>query len=401
MPRAGCCITVMSMRGLWRITTPLDRLIAAGFAVAGEVEVWLTHTYHGPQGLTATLALLRGLALLGRRSRPVAVLAVEVAAMAPVLLHDPAPVRHDSVSEVLPGLVALYSAGAYATGRALVAAGLIALAAGLLRSYEDAGADAVEDLVSLTFFGGIFGGTWVAGVVVGRHRARTRRAETRAGRAEAERERRARQAVAEERTRIARELHDVVAHAISVIVLQAKGGRRMLDIKPDQTRQALDTIVESSEQALTEMRRLLGMLRRSDDEIAMAPLPSLRHLDLLAEQVSGAGLPVELRVEGEPVPLPPGVDLSAYRIVQEALTNALKHAGPARARVVVRYGTRELELEIADDGRGPAATNVSGSGHGLVGMRERAALFGGHIEGAEQPGGGFTVRATLPLETAP
>ena len=215
----------------------------------------------------------------------------------------------------------------------------------------------------------------MAGVVVGRLRARTRNAEDRAGRAEAERERRARQAVAEERTRIGRELHDLVAHAISVIVLQAKGGRRMLDIEPEQTRQALDTIVNSGEQALTEMRRLLGMLRRSDDEIAMAPLPSLRHLDILAEQVAGAGLPVELRFEGEHVPLAPGVDLSAYRIVQEALTNALKHAGPARARVVVHYRTAELELEIADDGRGTAETNASGSGHGLAGMRERAALF--------------------------
>ncbi|MGH2967682.1 MAG: sensor histidine kinase [Solirubrobacteraceae bacterium] len=384
------------MRGPWRMTTPFDRLIAAGLVVAGEVEVWLTHTYDGPRGLTATMALLRGLALLWRRSHPVAVLAIQVAAMAPVLLHDPPPIRQDSVSEVLPGLVALYSAGAYATGRALVAGGMIALAAALLRSYEDAG----EVLGSLGFFGGIYGGTWVAGVVVGRLRARTRNAEGRADWAEADRERRARQAVAEERTRIGRELHDVVAHAISVIVLQAKGGRRMLDIEPEQTRQALDTIVNSGEQALTEMRRLLGMLRRSDDEIAMAPLPSLRHLDILAEQVSGAGLPVELRFEGEPVPLAPGVDLSAYRIVQEALTNALKHAGPARARVVVRYRTAELELEIADDGRGTAETNASGSGHGLAGMRERAALFGGHVEGAKQPGGGFTVRATLPLETA-
>jgi signal transduction histidine kinase len=236
-------------------------------------------------------------------------------------------------------------------------------------------------------------------VVVGRHRRRTRHAEARAGRAEADREQRAREAVADERTRIARELHDVVAHAISVIVLQAKGGRRMLAIEPEQTRQALDTIVDSGEQALTEMRRLLGMLRRSDDELAMAPLPSLRQLDILAEQVSSAGLPVELRVEGEPVALAPAVDLSAYRIVQEALTNALKHAGPARARVVVRYGARDLELEISDDGRGTATAN--GGGHGLAGMRERADLFGGEVEGVDRPEGGFVVRARLPLERTP
>src|SRR2546423_1328265 len=165
------------------------------------------------------------------------------------------------------------------------------LVGALLRAYLDAGPHAGAALGSVVFFGGIYGGTWLAGFVVGRHRERTRDAEHRAGRAEAEREERARQAVAEERTRVARELHDVVAHAISVIVLQAKGARRMLDTEPDETRQALDTIVDSGEQALTEMRRLLGMLRRSDDEIAMAPLPSLRHLDLLAEQVSRAGLP--------------------------------------------------------------------------------------------------------------
>ena len=378
-----------------------DWVIVAGLVVLGEIEVWVTATYTGPRGLTSALALVRGLALGWRRRRPIAVLAIVIAASAPVLLYDAAPVRHDAVSTQLAGLFALFAAGAYATGRARAVGGLVAIVGALLRAYEDAGPHAGAALGSLVFFGGIYGGTWLAGFVVGRHRARTRDAEHRAGRAEAEREARARQAVAEERTRVARELHDVVAHAISVIVLQAKGARRMLDAEPDETRQALDTIVDSGEQALTEMRRLLGMLRRSDDEIAMAPLPSLRHLDLLAEQVSHAGLPVELRVEGEPTPLPPGVDLSAYRIVQEALTNALKHAGPARARVVVRYGPRALELEITDDGRGAAAAAVAGGrGHGLVGMRERAELFGGHVESAAQPGGGFAVRATLPLETA-
>ena len=174
----------------------------------------------------------------------------------------------------------------------------------------------------------------------------------------------------------------------------------MLSDDPDETRRALDVIEHAGEQALGEMRRLLGMLRRSDAEIAMAPLPSLRHLELLAEQVSGAGLPVELAIVGEPAPLPPGVDLSAYRIVQEALTNALKHAGPARARVVVRYGARALELEITDTGRGAAAGNGDGGGHGLVGMRERAQLFGGQVEGGTRPEGGFAVRARLPLEAA-
>jgi signal transduction histidine kinase len=202
-------------------------------------------------------------------------------------------------------------------------------------------------------------------------------------------------AVAEERLRIARELHDVVAHAISVIVLQARGGRRSLAMDPDETRQALDTIEATGSEALAEMRRLLGMLRRDDEEIALAPQPSLRHLDSLASQVREAGLPVEVSIEGEPVELSPGVDVSAYRIVQEALTNALKHAGPATARVIVRYGDHHLELEIADTGVG---ANAGGEeGHGLAGMRERVSLYGGNIDSGPRDGGGFAVKARLPL----
>jgi signal transduction histidine kinase len=145
------------------------------------------------------------------------------------------------------------------------------------------------------------------------------------------------------------------------------------------------------------MRRLLGMLRRDDEEIALAPRPSLRNLAALAAQVEEAGLPVDLSVEGEPIELPPGVDLSAYRIVQEALTNALKHAGPATARVVVRYRKNDLELEIADTGPGADATD--GEGHGLLGMRERVSLYGGKIEAGPRDGGGFAVRARLPLDS--
>jgi signal transduction histidine kinase len=376
---------------------PLDWLIACGLIAFGFVEVWLLHTYRGPRGLTSAMVLVRGVPLLWRSRRPTTVLAIEMAAAAVKLTYDSAPVNHSSVSEVLPGLFALYGAGAYATGRAFAASAAVTVAGSLLAAYEDAGPHVQSFIGSLAFFGGIYAGTWLAGAVVGRHRDRTSDAERRAGRAEAERERRAHEAVSEERARIARELHDVVAHAISVIVLQAKGARRMLEVDPAETRTALDTIVESGEQALGEMRRLLGMLRRSDEELALSPLPSLRHLDSLVDQVSRAGLPVELHVEGEPAEVPAGVDLSAFRIVQEALTNALKHAGPAHACVTVRYAGDQLGLEITDDGRGPDATRSDGGGHGLVGMRERAALFGGHVESAARPDGGFAVRATLPL----
>jgi signal transduction histidine kinase len=245
------------------------------------------------------------------------------------------------------------------------------------------------------FFALVVGGPWAAGRAIRYRRLSERRLERRATTAEREREERARAAVAEERTRIARELHDVVAHAISIIVVQARGGRRSLDDEPEEAREAFDAIEATGAQALDEMRRLLGLLRRDDAEFALAPQPSLASLPALAAQVSEAGLPVEVSIEGERRELPPGVDLSAFRIVQEALTNALKHAGPATARVLVRYGSDELELEILDTGAGAAASDDGG--HGLVGMRERATLYGGEVTTGRRSSGGFGVRVRLPL----
>jgi signal transduction histidine kinase len=221
--------------------------------------------------------------------------------------------------------------------------------------------------------------------------------ELRAGLLEREQELRAREAVVEERARIARELHDMVAHNVSMIVLQAGAERRALPAEARSTRDVLTTIEEVGRQALVEMRRLLGMLRTAENESALAPQPSLATLDLLVGQVREAGLPVELEVEGEQRPLAGGIELSAYRIIQEALTNSLRHAGDASARVELRYGAQSLEIEVTDDGRGSAQADGLGGGHGLVGMRERVALYGGHLEAGRRNGGGFTVRAVLPL----
>jgi signal transduction histidine kinase len=251
-------------------------------------------------------------------------------------------------------------------------------------------------LGDLLFIALIVGSGWLVGRAMRYRRERERVLERLTVDLDHEREEKARAAVAEERVRIARELHDVVAHAISVIVLQARGGRRSLATDPGETREALDMIEATGSQALAEMRRLLGMLRRDDEEIALAPQPSLRYLDNLAEQVREAGLPVDVSIEGKPNELSPGVDLSAYRIVQEALTNALKHAGPATAQVVVRYREKDLELEIADTGLGAGASNEGG--HGLAGMRERVSLYGGKIEAGPRDGGGFAVKARLPLD---
>jgi signal transduction histidine kinase len=219
--------------------------------------------------------------------------------------------------------------------------------------------------------------------------------ERRAALAERERDLIAREAVVEERARIARELHDAIAHDVSMMVVQAGAERRTLDGRDGSTREVLQTIEQVGRGALTEMRRLVGMLRGGDGD-PLAPQPSLADLPRLASQVSEAGLPVDLRVDGEPRDLPLGIELSAYRIVQEALTNALKHAGDARAVVQVRYRQDQLEIEVADNGAGGAPA-VAGGGHGLVGMRERVALYGGRLDAGRRGERGFTVRVVLPI----
>jgi signal transduction histidine kinase len=219
--------------------------------------------------------------------------------------------------------------------------------------------------------------------------------ERRAQLAERERDVAAREAVVEERARIARELHDVIAHNVSMIVVQAGAERRVLEGEKTATGEVLRTIEQIGRSALTETRRMLGMLRSETDEL-LAPQPGLDDLPRLVTQVREAGLPVELQIDGERRPLPVGIELSAYRIVQEALTNALKHAGQAQATVSVRYGVDSLELEIADTGTAGEA-RAAGGGHGLVGMRERVALYGGRFSALRSPTGGFVVRAQLPL----
>jgi signal transduction histidine kinase len=210
-------------------------------------------------------------------------------------------------------------------------------------------------------------------------------------------------AVSAERVRIARELHDVVAHAMSVIAVQSGVGAHVIDSRPEDAKAILETINEASRDALTEMRRLLGVLREDPDSPGeMAPAPGLGGLDELAARVTQAGVPVRVDYAGERNGIPPGVDLAAYRIVQEALTNVIKHAGAARVDVCVRYEPHAVHLEVADDGRGAAAALVAGvgGGHGLIGMRERAALYGGTLEAGARPGGGFRVATTLHHESS-
>ena len=247
----------------------------------------------------------------------------------------------------------------------------------------------------LVFIPVLFGICWLAGFVTRERAEQAEAAEVRASQAEQGRDAAMRIAVAEERARIARELHDIVAHAVSVMVLQVGAVRHKLPDTLAKPRDALRGVEQAGRAALAEMRHLLDAMREDGEQVELGPQPGLDRVDTLLHDVGQAGLPVRLRVDGEPVELPPGIDISAYRIVQEGLTNALKHAHANHAEVSLRYGTDHLGIEVRDDGRGPVA---SGSpGHGLIGIRERVKLYGGEMAAGVANGGGFRLSARLPL----
>jgi signal transduction histidine kinase len=385
----------------WAASRPgdfFDALLAFALAGTAQYEIWVSTLFDdgipGPRLANTVLLLLITVPLAWRRRAPTVVFALVFASVAlQIGLIDETRSDQPPFQHWIALLVAFYSLGAHAERRRAIVAGALggsAVVAGDLALLLSGGARP-EDTVPAWF---MLAAAYGVGFALRGQRIQSTLLAQRAERLEREREQKARLAVAEERVRIARELHDIVAHAISVVVVQAQAGQRVLEGEQASAREALGSIETTGRQALVEMRRLLGILRKEDRELALAPRPSLAYLDLLAERVREAGLPVEIHVEGEAKPLPPGVDLSAYRIVQEALTNALKHAGPASAQVVVRYRPEEVELEITDDGRG-AVDGLDG-GHGLVGMRERAALVGGYVESGTDGGRGYTVRARLP-----
>jgi signal transduction histidine kinase len=358
-----------------------DLLLAVGLTALVLLQIWLADESVGDRLVASAAGLGLGVLVALRIRLPLGLLvafalSLPLGALLPKHLGD-----IESVGLVV--VLAVYTAAAHTSGRRAAVGGVLTAAVGLVAMVTDPES---VNVAAVVFYAFLFGAPWVAGRVVRRRRVNEARLEREKEAAET--------AIVEERARIARELHDVVAHAISVIVLQARGGRRLLDWEPDETRNALDAIESTGQQALVEMRRLLGLLRADDEELALGPQPSLTRLDSLVAEVEKAGLPVELTIEGDPTELPAGVDLSAYRIVQEALTNALKHAGPARARVLVRYGEEGLELRIADDGTGSG--NGAGSGHGLVGIKERVAVLGGDLDAGPASSGGYEVRVLLP-----
>lgn len=382
----------------WRglASTPGDVLLAVVVTLLALVE---NRALDVPLSAPAiVLTLLGTLPLVARRGRPVAVAAVAAVCEALYLANG----TFNGNLGTLSGLglaVALYTAASRTDRRtSLALAGLSAgvnalvLLTGIALGRADAGP---------TFFvvTALVVGSWSLGENTRTRRAYRAQLEDRARRLELEREENARRAAREERTRIARELHDVVAHHVSAIAVQAGAAAEVAECQPQRAREALTFIQETSREALAEMRTLLDVLR-GDDEGApeRAPQPSLAHVERLVAQSRAAGLPVTLEVEGAVRPLPEALDVSAYRIVQEALTNILKHAGPAHAWVLVRYEDDALELEIDDDGSGPARpASGAAAGRGLIGMRERVALFDGEVAAGPAPGQGFRVRARLPL----
>jgi signal transduction histidine kinase len=301
------------------------------------------------------------------------------------------------------------SAGARWASRLALVSGLLAPTFAQLRWHEGTGPHPLRVVAVQTFFLTVpFALAWVIGDSLRTRRAYYAELEERAARLQREREAQARVAVAAERARIARELHDVIAHNVSVMVVQADGAAFVLDGSPEQARQALHAISGTGRQALAEMRRLLGLLRSGDDHGGdYVPQPGVNQLEELIEQVRGAGLPVSYELRGRPRPLPSGLELTAYRIVQEALTNTRKHGGPAaRATVRLTFGDSALDLLVEDDGLGlPGGVlqlgGHDGLGHGLIGMRERVGMVGGTLDAGPRPGGGFRIGVVLPLRPPP
>jgi signal transduction histidine kinase len=375
-----------------------DVLAAAAVAVIAQVETWTTRAYD-PKAAYAAAALAMTAPLAWRRLRPVGVLAV---VFAPLVILAAAGRELDSAYVMLVLLLAFAAVGAYSERRRAIAGlalGLGLLAAVLVAEITLASGEAQESQPGdFVFLGAILGTVWALAVALRERSLRTGELEERAGQLVRERDERARAAIVEERARIARELHDVVAHSVSVIAVQTGSIRRRLREERPADAEELSAIEHTARQALAEMRRMLGLIRDDDEAVALAPQPGMDQLDRLVEQMRETGLPVDVEVEGERRPLAPGVDLAAFRILQEALTNVLKHAGAAQVRVGVRYGERELELEVTDNGTGTGAEQ--NGGHGLVGMRERAALYGGSLDAGPRPDGGFAIRACLPTGSA-
>jgi signal transduction histidine kinase len=370
----------------------LDKVLAAVVLVVLAVDLTATHRHESlALELVIAAAIAAGLAV--RRRHPLWMAVIVVTGCGIVLTTFRSPANGTSVGVVM--IFASYSTGAHLElRRALIGFALTTGAIATVCIIKTPG-----DIFFPVVFFGI--APWVLGRVIRTQTALARELTERAEREQIAREHEEARATAAERARVARELHDVLAHNLSVMVIQASGARRIVDKDPAAAVEAARLISRTGREALNELRYVFGPVRREDGD-ALDASPGLANLGQLASRAHRAGLPVDLHVDGIPQQLSPGADLAAYRVVQEALTNTIKHAHAARATVNVRYGPGDVVVEVLDDGTGATGNGKpwENSGHGLVGMRERMALYGGDLEAGRLPSGGFSVCARLPLRGA-
>ena len=364
-----------------------DLALPLALSLLGLLSAW------GRPGSQLAIQAAIPLVLVGRRRAPLLTALAMSVLLAP---HDLVMGDEVTVAGIAALLIAMYSVAAYeqSLARALVGGVVLGVAANTDLIF---GALSQDEFWPFRLL--FLAGAWLTGRVVHRQRRQVGELTHETVVLARDREDRAAAAVAQERARLARELHDVVAHSVSVMVVQAGAAEQVLAGDPERARAPLQSIQATGRQTVVELRRLLGILREGDQELATAPQPSLAQLDGLVADARSAGVSVSAAVEGTPKPLPPSIDLSAYRIVQEGLTNVIKHAGHANAQVRVRYLDHALELQVTDDG--PGQPDGESSGHGLLGVRERVALFGGSFQAGNRAEGGFGLRALLPLDEVP
>jgi signal transduction histidine kinase len=371
----------------WRV---IDRLFVVFLIAVAVIDLAANSNREGPLALNIAVMTAIALSFIWRRSQPLVTVVATLGGllvMATWLTEPP-----DMFAAVLMLVSVSYAAGRHLAGRRSV----VALAAGVVVVVTVAIIFDPSDIFFPVAFFWIV--PWLAGRTIRNQTILARELAEKAERAAHARGEEERRAIALERGRIARELHDVLAHNLSVMVVQAAAARRIVERNPGKAVEVAALIERTGREALAEIRYLFGPVRHGEGEDLSGP-PSIARVDDLARGARSAGLKVELRVVGEPVPLPAGIDLTAYRIVQESLTNALKHAGSGRASVTIAYEPNEVIISVEDDGEGPREAeglSATGGGHGLVGMRERAALYGGLVQAGRRRGGGFAVRARLP-----
>ena len=377
------------MRQLGRLARRLD-IHWVDLAIAAGLSAWAIVQGSGQDSLEGSPAvILATLPLLVRRRWPIPVLILALAGLA---LAQNAT----NFAGLVGGVTAAVSVGLYARQEILSWLAILGSAAVIAVEF---GRGPTSTLpipgAALPFV--LLGAAFLAGREIATRQRQLNQQREEASRLERERESALKAAAAAERQHIARELHDVVAHSVSVMVVQAGAARKVMDDKPDAARESLMNVEAVGHETMDELRRLLGVLgANGDDGPPLGPQPGVGSLDSLVERVRDAGLPVSLLVEGPPAPLPPGVDVAVYRIIQEALTNALKYAGGAATQVIIRYPPDAIDIEVLDDG--VVTSPADGVGRGLIGMRERVAMFGGTIEAGKRPSGGYAVRAHLPLD---